>query len=74
MIPRGEVGLITASLGLSSGLVTKDVYVQAVVLVLISTLITPALLRYTFTQESLKHRADGCELPAEQDRLASISE
>lgn len=74
MIPRGEVGLITASIGLSAGLVTQDVYVQAVVLVLISTLITPALLRFTFTQESLKDRAEGYELPAEQDRLASISE
>jgi Kef-type K+ transport system membrane component KefB len=74
MIPRGEVGLITASLGLSSGLVTRDVYVQAVVLVLVSTLITPALLRYTFTQESLKDSADGYKLPTEQDRLASISE
>lgn len=48
MIPRGEVGLITASIGFSAGLVTRDVYAQAVVLVLITTLITPALLRYAF--------------------------
>ncbi len=74
MIPRGEVGLITASLGLSAGLVTQDVYGQAVVLVLITTLITPALLRYTFTQESLNDRGEVYELPPEQDRLASISE
>ena len=74
MIPRGEVGLITASLGLSAGLVTQDVYGQAVVLVLITTLITPALLRYTFTQESLNDRVEVYELPPEQDRLASISE
>ena len=51
MIPRGEVGLITASLGLAAGLVTRDVYVQVVVLVLITTLITPALLRYAFPPE-----------------------
>ncbi len=48
MIPRGEVGLITASLGLAAGLVTRDVYVQVVVLVLITTLITPAMLKYAF--------------------------
>ncbi|HVP56175.1 MAG TPA: cation:proton antiporter [Candidatus Eisenbacteria bacterium] len=48
MIPRGEVGLITASLGLAAGLVNRDVYVQVVVLVLITTLITPALLKYAF--------------------------
>jgi Kef-type K+ transport system membrane component KefB len=48
MIPRGEVGLITASLGLAAGLVTRDIYVQIVVLVLITTLITPAMLKYAF--------------------------
>ncbi len=53
MIPRGEVGLITASIGFAAGLVTRDVYAQAVVLVLITTLITPALLRYAFPKEHL---------------------
>ena len=51
MIPRGEVGLITASLGLAAGLVSSDLYVQVVVLVLITTLITPALLRFAFPPE-----------------------
>jgi len=51
MIPRGEVGLITASLGWTAGLVTRDVYIQAVALVLLTTLITPWLLRYTFPKE-----------------------
>ena len=53
MIPRGEVGLITASIGFAAGLVTRDVYAQAVILVLITTLITPALLRYAFPKEQL---------------------
>ena len=48
MIPRGEVGLITASLGWSAGLVTRNVYVQAVALVLLTTLLTPGLLRFMF--------------------------
>ena len=48
MIPRGEVGLITASLGWTAGLVTRDVYIQAVALVVLTTLITPGLLRYCF--------------------------
>ncbi len=52
MIPRGEVGLITASLGLTAGLVTREVYVQAVALVLLTTLITPGLLRYAFPKAS----------------------
>jgi Na+:H+ antiporter len=48
MIPRGEVGLITASLGLAAGLVTQDLYVQVVILVLATTLITPAMLKFAF--------------------------
>jgi len=54
MIPRGEVGLITASIGCAAGLVARDIYAQAVVLVLITTLITPALLRYAFPKEHLQ--------------------
>jgi len=52
MIPRGEVGLITASLGLAAGLVSHDSYAQVVVLVLITTLVTPPLLRYAFPKDT----------------------
>jgi Kef-type K+ transport system membrane component KefB len=54
MIPRGEVGLITASIGFAAGLVARDIYSQTVVLVLITTLITPPLLRYAFPKERLQ--------------------
>jgi len=54
MIPRGEVGLITASIGWTAGLVTRDVYAQTVVLVLITTLITPALLRFAFPKDHMQ--------------------
>ena len=50
MIPRGEVGLITASLGLAAGLVSRDLYAQVVVLVLLTTLLTPPLLRFAFPE------------------------
>jgi hypothetical protein len=43
--------LITASIGFTAGLVTRDIYAQTVVLVLITTLITPPLLRYAFPAE-----------------------
>jgi Na+:H+ antiporter len=52
MIPRGEVGLITASLGLAAGLVSRDLYAQVVVLVLITTLLTPPLLRFAFPKDT----------------------
>jgi Na+:H+ antiporter len=46
MIPRGEVGLITASIGYAAGLVSSEVYSLVVVLVLATTLVTPLLLRF----------------------------
>ena len=54
MIPRGEVGLITASLGFAAGLVSQTVYVQVVILVLATTLITPALLKVAFRRGGME--------------------
>ena len=59
MIPRGEVGLITASLGLAAGLVSQDVYVQSVALVLVTTLVTPALLRFCFSKAETATEVSG---------------
>lgn len=48
MISRGEVGLITASIGFSSGIIGRDVFSTMVLMVLVTTLITPIWLRQTF--------------------------
>jgi Kef-type K+ transport system membrane component KefB len=45
MIPRGEVGLITASIGWAAGVIGGPVYSLLVIVVLATTLITPVLLR-----------------------------
>ncbi|MDP9465125.1 MAG: cation:proton antiporter [Actinomycetota bacterium] len=45
MVPRGEVGLIFASIGLSNGVLGKDLYGALLVVVMLSTVITPPLLR-----------------------------
>lgn len=45
MIPRGEVTLIIASLGSEVGLVNPRVFSALVAVVLVSTLVTPSLLR-----------------------------
>lgn len=50
MIPRGEVGLIVAYIGLSSGIIQQPVYVIAVVMSIVTTLITPPLLKSTFAK------------------------
>jgi Kef-type K+ transport system membrane component KefB len=48
MISRGEVGLILASLGLSTGFLQPFEFVAVVAMVLATTLITPILLRWSF--------------------------
>jgi len=47
MIPRGEVGLIFASIGLREGLLPTDLYAQMVLIVFVSTLIGPLWLKHT---------------------------
>jgi Kef-type K+ transport system membrane component KefB len=45
MIPRGEVGLIFASVGLREGVIQGDLYAQVVMIVFVSTLIAPSWLK-----------------------------
>ena len=44
MIPRGEVGLIFASIGLKEAILGNDSYAALLLMVLVTTLITPPLL------------------------------
>ena len=53
MIPRGEVGLIAASLGLAAGLLARETYAQVVVVILAADLATPGLLRLAFPKDPL---------------------
>lgn len=53
MIPRGEVELIAASIGWTSQIIPREIYVQVVVLVLVTTLVTPWLLRFAFPKDAL---------------------
>jgi Kef-type K+ transport system membrane component KefB len=49
MIPRGEVVLIIATVGITEGVISVDIYSTAVVLVILTTLITPPILRSLFS-------------------------
>jgi len=51
MVSRGEVGLIVASVGIQQGLVVSDEFSAIVAMVLISTVVTPPILRGLFAQE-----------------------
>jgi Kef-type K+ transport system membrane component KefB len=45
MVPRGEVGLIFASVGLSSGALSESVFVSVLVAVFLTTFVAPPLLK-----------------------------
>lgn len=54
MISRGEVGLILASVGMTQGLIFPAEFSAIVGMVLVTTLITPPLLRALFSGSKLK--------------------
>lgn len=51
MISRGEVGLIVAGVGLSSGVLTSNVYTTIVIMVAVTTIITPIWLKMEYKKE-----------------------
>ena len=51
MISRGEVAIITASLGLSKGIITADMYPTLLVVIIVSTVVTPLLLKIVFSDK-----------------------
>ena len=48
MSSRGEVGLIVASVGIAEGLISSDIFAVVVGVVIITTLLTPLMLRALF--------------------------
>lgn len=52
MVSRGEVGLIVATVGLTENLLNPDLYTSIVGMVLVTTLITPPLLRASFAKST----------------------
>lgn len=66
MVPRGEVGLIFAQLGLSTGLLSAGLYSSLALMVIVTTFVAPPVLRILLKPEL--HRDDAgavCELVTE---------
>ena len=51
MISRGEVGLIVAGVGVSSGALTNDIYTTVIIMVALTTIITPVWLKVAYRKE-----------------------
>jgi len=74
MISRGEVGLIVAQVGLASLIITRGQYAVLVIMVLVSTVITPVLLRLTFprcqpVEAEVYESVAGVETAEEEDTM-----
>ena len=48
MIPRGEVGMVVAQIGLTIGVISQDVYGVVVFMAVATTIVAPPLLRIAF--------------------------
>jgi len=55
MLPRGEVTLIIATLGKSLGVLTSNLFTVIVIVMLLTTLLTPPLLKWTIERRELPH-------------------
>ncbi|MBP9041429.1 MAG: cation:proton antiporter [Anaerolineaceae bacterium] len=58
MVSRGEVGLIIANIGVSSGYLSEEMLTIIVGMILVTTLVTPPMLRWSFK----KSRAEKTEV------------
>lgn len=50
MLPRGEVGLIFATIGLQTGVIGDELYAALLLVVLVTTLATPQLLKVRYSR------------------------
>jgi len=48
MVPRGEVGMVVAQLGLSMGVIEKPIYAIVVFMTVVTTMAAPPLLKYAY--------------------------
>jgi len=57
MVSRGEVGLIIAGVGVSSGALSNDIYTAVIIMVAATTIITPIWLKVSYKNEPLEPAA-----------------
>lgn len=58
MISRGEVGLIVAGVGVTAGVLTSEVYSTIVIMVAVTTIITPIWLKIEYRKEQKRGGPD----------------
>jgi monovalent cation:proton antiporter-2 (CPA2) family protein len=58
MVSRGEVALIIATIGLESGLLAQKYFTVLVIVVIVTTLVTPFLLKLTLREDNKVQQTD----------------
>ena len=53
MISRGEVGLIVAGIGVTSGALSSNIYTTLIIMVAVTTMITPIWLKKAYSREQV---------------------
>jgi len=52
MVSRGELGLIVAGVGVSTGALTSDIYTTVIIMVALTTIIAPIWLKKSYMNET----------------------
>ncbi len=71
MVSRGEVALIVAAKGNAIGLISADLMGPIVIVVVITTIISPILLKMTFSEKD--HKDENCDF-VESDLMKQLEE
>ncbi|MFQ6003414.1 MAG: cation:proton antiporter [Candidatus Zixiibacteriota bacterium] len=58
MVPRGEVGMIVASIGLGMGVISSDLYSIVIFMVIVTTLLTPPVLAKMISKGFVKKKEE----------------
>jgi Kef-type K+ transport system membrane component KefB len=74
MVPRGEVGLIFATIGLREGVLDPDLYAALLVVVLVTTLAAPPLLRWRLAALQGRRRSHPAASPAPEGGWLRLSD
>jgi Kef-type K+ transport system membrane component KefB len=54
MVSRGEVAIITANIGLQAKIISQEIFIPTILVVLLTTIVTPILLKLTFTHRRIR--------------------
>jgi Kef-type K+ transport system membrane component KefB len=65
MMPRGEVALIVALVGVQSGIVTQPTYAIVVLMTAVTTILAPPFLRILFRKEISQRREENVPQPVQ---------